>query len=431
MSNRNFDSRVVIQRLRDKNLAQNFAQFQQNGQSIINNPQTSDPSPQRIGQYYDGAGTAVVQNLLGSGYTVNVGATANFTPSIPSVQPTLSAPTITTVIGNHKSLVVEFTQSPVSGITITNYEYSTDGGVTFRGLSPAITTSPILITTESSDGTTELVNGTTYSIQLKAVTANITSTASNAVDGTPTSIGLEEFTTVETRSWTAPTDIYYLEYLVVGGGGGGGNGYDTGGGAGGGGGMVLTGMMPVLPGQSYTLIVGAGGDGGIGNQTTTPPGRSNANGISGENTQFDTIVALGGGSGNGSRLAPLGAGIGGIAQSSSVSAPTGGQGGGNWGTTAGGCGGGGGGAGGNGTNGTGSSNNPIAGGTGGTGISSSISGTPPTSYGAGGDGARGNTNVAPVNALPNTGNGGDAGSNISGNANNGANGGSGIVIIKY
>ena len=81
MSNRNFDSRVVIQRLRDKNMAQNFAQFQQNGQSIINNPQTSDPSPQRIGQYYDGAGTAVVQNLLGSGYTVNVGATANFTPT--------------------------------------------------------------------------------------------------------------------------------------------------------------------------------------------------------------------------------------------------------------------------------------------------------------------------------------------------------------
>ena len=79
MSNRNFDSRVVIQRLRDKNLAQNFAQFQQNGKSIINNPQTSDPSPQRIGQYYDGAGTSIVQNLLGSGYTVNVGATANFT----------------------------------------------------------------------------------------------------------------------------------------------------------------------------------------------------------------------------------------------------------------------------------------------------------------------------------------------------------------
>jgi hypothetical protein len=160
-------------------MAQNFAQFQQNGQSIINNPQTSDPSPQRIGQYYDGAGTAVVQNLLGGGYTVDVGATANFTPSGPTIV-LPSPPTDLSATAGNAILSIAFTAGNLGTGTLTNYEYSIDGGVTFTPFSSAQTTSPVTIS--------GLTNGTTYTIALKTVTTAGTSTASATTTGTPANV---------------------------------------------------------------------------------------------------------------------------------------------------------------------------------------------------------------------------------------------------
>lgn len=178
MSNRNFDSRVVIQRLRDKNMAQNFAQFQQNSQSIINNPQTSDPSPQRIGQYYDGAGTAVVQNLLGGGYTVNLGATANLIPSAPSVPPAPpvtvpDAPTDVIATGDNGQAVITFTPpTNDGGATITSYTVTSSPG----GITETASSSPITII--------GLRNDETYTftvIATNSVGDSVPSTASNSV----------------------------------------------------------------------------------------------------------------------------------------------------------------------------------------------------------------------------------------------------------
>lgn len=45
MSNRNFDSRTIIHRLQQLNIAQNLYKTQKNGQQIINNPQNTDSSP--------------------------------------------------------------------------------------------------------------------------------------------------------------------------------------------------------------------------------------------------------------------------------------------------------------------------------------------------------------------------------------------------
>ncbi len=160
-------------------MAQNFAQFQENGQSIINNPQTSDPSPQRIGQYYDGAGTAFVQNLLGGGYTVDLGATANFTPSGPTIVAP-SPPTSLSATASNASLSIAFTAGNLGTGTLTNYEYSIDGGVTFTPFSSAQTTSPVTIS--------GLTNGTTYTIALKTVTTAGTSTASATTTGTPANV---------------------------------------------------------------------------------------------------------------------------------------------------------------------------------------------------------------------------------------------------
>ncbi|MDX6204438.1 MAG: hypothetical protein QOF39_495, partial [Frankiales bacterium] len=55
------------------------------------------------------------------------------------------------------------------GSAITTYEYSTDGGATWRSRATGSTGSPLVISALSSDGTTPLVNGTEYQVELRAV----------------------------------------------------------------------------------------------------------------------------------------------------------------------------------------------------------------------------------------------------------------------
>jgi len=76
-----------------------------------------------------------------------------------------------------------------------------------------------------------------------------------------------------------------IDILIVAGGGGGGGGYYAGGGAGGG---ILEGTLPRHPPGARTVTVGAGGGGSPSNSGTA---------ANGENSVFDTVIALGGGSG--------------------------------------------------------------------------------------------------------------------------------------
>jgi len=77
--------------------------------------------------------------------------------------------------------------------------------------------------------------------------------------------GQESFTTPGTYQWTAPAGITKVSVVAVGGGGGGQtstqawNAVSSCGGAGGG--LGWKNNIPVTPGQSYTVVVGAGGDG--------------------------------------------------------------------------------------------------------------------------------------------------------------------------
>ena len=82
--------------------------------------------------------------------------------------------------------------------------------------------------------------------------------------------------------WVAPLRTTRVSYLLVGGGGGSGGGYDTGGGGGGGGGMVLIDTTDVIPGATFTIIVGDGGAGGISIRNPV----SETNGSAGQNTVF-------------------------------------------------------------------------------------------------------------------------------------------------
>ena len=217
---------------------------------------------------------------------------------------------------------------------------------------------------------------------------------------------------IRQKAWSGTQKTNFVEYLVVAGGGGAQYG-------GGGGGGLLTGIVSVVAGTSYTVTIGAGG---AANTVGT-----------GSNSVFGSITALGGGNGN-------------------MPGVSGGSGGGSWNVNTGGQGtfgqgnaggyspasvaSGGGGAG---TIGLGTTNASGYGGNGGAGIASAINGTI-TTYAGGGGGYGGTT--AGVGGVGGGGNGSPTTTPVAGTVNTGGGagggtagglgtGGSGIVIVSY
>jgi len=255
-------------------------------------------------------------------------------------------------------------------------------------------------------------------------------------------------------TFTPNTNLTDVEYLVVAGGGGGGWIAAGGGGAGGlrstldntGGGGSLESKLSLTSGTAYTVTVGAGG-------ATV----SSSNGANGSNSVFSTITSTGGGGGgNNATIANNGgSGGGGANRNGGSPQPAAGTGTVNQGFAGGlgnngtaptfGAGGGGGGAGAIGSAAT-SGNSNIAG-IGGDGVLVSITGSSTAYAGGGGGSSRGTggaggtggggkgadgSAVGNANAVAGTasrGSGGGGGFTTEGG--NAANGGSGIVIVRY
>lgn len=361
---------------------------------------TNQPASDKGAPYYFGVG--------GLNRSVRNWIKLNATRSMPG------NPYIVIVSGADEKLSVVFTLSnTVSGA---GYEYSTDGGATFKGFSGGNLNgiNYVIISTVSS-GSGALVNGTQYNVVIRTTTYDGRFLVSNTVLGTPAQTVFNQ--TSGTHSLSIPIGVP-VQYIVVGGGGGGGGAFDAGGSGGGGGGFAVSGSF-VSVGGSYTAIVGAGGAGGIANRTQSPPELSGSNG---GDSSLGSIVALGGQGGYRSRAAPGGAQVGGAA-GSLTSRARGGNGGG--GGKAGGGGGGAGGAGGNGSGNTG--------GTGGAAVVYGITGiVANASYGAGGTAANNiNSNNAGTAGTNGLGSGGGGSSSGSVNNVNGAAGGSGRVIAVW
>ncbi len=145
-------------------------------------------------------------NIAGDGsYSVqSAGATPRTSPSAPSIS------SITT--GN-ASLSVNFVAADSGGTTITSYDYSTDGGVTWRQRSLGTTESPIVVTTLSVDGTSSLANGTSYSVRIRAVNAAGPGSASATTVATPLTLPTVPLSLTTSPSsnavdvsWTAPSN---------------------------------------------------------------------------------------------------------------------------------------------------------------------------------------------------------------------------------
>jgi hypothetical protein len=270
--------------------------------------------------------------------------------------------------------------------------------------------------------------------------------------GTITTSGgytIHTFTTSGTFTLASSLNV---EVLVVSGGGGGGGQV---GGGGGGGGLIYNAAYAITAG-TINIVVGAGGNGGA-----IASSYGQQSGSNGANSEFGSLIAIGGGGGGGydntvgARIGGSGGGggaTGNITLTAGASGTAGqGNAGGNgfnnnWG------GGGGGGYGASGANSPGG-----AGGNGGIGFSSNISGT--TTYYAGGgggcaegggsvglgglgggaNGGNNNSNSRVQDGLVNTGGGGGGARDFDKNgvfntqagSVGAGKGGSGIVIVRY
>ena len=243
-----------------------------------------------------------------------------------------------------------------------------------------------------------------------------------------------------------PATDYNVEVLVVGGGGGG--GYckvsDGGGGGGGAGGLIYNSSYAVSSGKKLRVNIGRGGDASVLTDGTE-------NSENGQNSIFNTLIAIGGGGGGSTRDSSVlnvggsGGGAGSDVGNDNGGFGTAGQGNNGGNNTTGNTGAGGGGAGAVGIS--------VADGTetpnGGVGLAYSITGTS-TYYAGGGGGGKynngsgnagtgglggggnGGKGAAGSNGTANTGGGGGGGGMVSGVIGHpGGNGGSGIVIIAY
>jgi hypothetical protein len=164
-----------------------------------------------------------VNGILPNGSALSA-ATAAITAGPPGV-PTLGTPTI-----GDLQINVPFT-APTSngGSAIVKYQFSTDGGANWLDRTDSETvTSPIVIKFLSTNGTTPIVAGTTYPIQVRAVntassptgqgTTSVSVTAATA-PGAPTAVSATATgSTTATVSFTAPTNnggIAITRYTVT------------------------------------------------------------------------------------------------------------------------------------------------------------------------------------------------------------------------
>lgn len=119
---------------------------------------------------------------------------------------------------------------------------------------------------------------------------------------------MDTFGTAGTFTWVCPDGVNRVKATVTGAGGGGARGSASQAGSSGGAGGTAIGYVPVTPGTSYTIIVGAGGIGG---------NYSGGGTVNGANGASSAALGLTGNGGGGAALLQNGAG--GLASGGSLS----------------------------------------------------------------------------------------------------------------
>jgi hypothetical protein len=157
-----------------------------------------------------------------------------------------------------------------------------------------------------NDGVSE--GPTTHIVQLRTSFMNpdytggaVIDTFSFTINGQP---GQQEYTTPGTYSWTAPAGVTSVSVVAVGGGGNGTLFMNSGVAkiGGGGGGLGWKNNIPVIPGNSYTVVVGAASQDSFFIDSTTVKGGYGGGGFNGGG---GTWVGDGGGNGGSGSVATL------------------------------------------------------------------------------------------------------------------------------
>jgi hypothetical protein len=220
------------------------------------NPITCYIATSNVGSF-TGANTSSPVTISGltknTGYSFTVAArTATGTGASSSAsngilaQGVPNAPTIGTATISGTTASITFTAPTCNGgNAITSYTAtSCPGSITGTGASSPISVSG-------------LTGGTSYTFKVKATNGIGTgpcSSSSNSV--TAQVIGSQSYITAGTYSWVAPAGVTSVSAVAVGGGGGAGCGF-----AGRGGALGYKNNYSVIPGNSYTVVVGNGGVG--------------------------------------------------------------------------------------------------------------------------------------------------------------------------
>jgi hypothetical protein len=351
-----------------------------------------------------------------------------------------SAGNLGTIFDSSRNRSFTVSASDPDGQTIT---YSVASGSLPTGMSLNSSTGVISGTANAVGSDTT----STFTIRASSTSGSITSNADRSFNIIVRAPVVVSFTSTGSSSFSVPTGVSSVQVLVVAGGGAGGSatGFESGGG-GGAGGVISNTSVPVSPGGSVPVTVGAGG-----NSINNSPSTTSNPGMQGSNSTFGPLTAIGGGFGGGQYWASTSGGSGGGQAGNSSQWP-----GGSSGTPGQGNAGGNGsinvadsaGGGGGGNTGTGSPASGTTGGAGGAGGAYSITGSSVT-YGGGGGGAGSitgggggaggsggggaGTGGASGNGTPGTTNrgGGGGGSATPSTGNFSGSGGPGIVIVRY
>jgi hypothetical protein len=151
--------------------------------SVVNNVASSGTkSSISLPSAFNGSATAKIRFYQHSDAIGTTGSRPKISIDNVAITSTASttaplAPTMGTITSGDQQLSVAFTAGSDGGAAITNYEYSTNGGSSFTTCSPALTTSPLVIT--------GLTNGTSYNVQIRAVNSVGSGTATSSTAATP------------------------------------------------------------------------------------------------------------------------------------------------------------------------------------------------------------------------------------------------------
>ena len=204
---------------------------------------------------------------------------------VSSVIPILSSVTGDVFAGQNKTLTLTGTGFLSANLVVTFTHSSVDYTVT---VTPASDTSA---TVDTPNGLESAVSPGD-NVDIKVTNSDAIDSGTISKTATALDFGQSSFTSSGSYNWTAPTDVNEVSVVVVGGGGGTSHGNSSGGG--GGGGLAYRNAIPVTPGASYPIVVGAAGAAlNSGNYTGGPH-----TGNSGGQSSAFSCTAGGGGAGN-------------------------------------------------------------------------------------------------------------------------------------